>query len=251
MAGRLMSEIEPDAAGDPWLTVAEIAAELRLNPATIRLWISKGTLPATRAGRRKLLIRRSDLDRLLQDMRSEHPAGDPLPRLEGGYENRRSPPLSRRQLSTADVHSQRPTPGETEEIIRRIQLADEAWEQARAASDSPPPDAGFPYRLRALADACEQQGTWLLSAAQTLGFQWTPVSDRRDMVVSYELRPGANRPGPPPLWVEFDRRVQRLGIAMAGGWMYHVAWAYRDLAEVMRGISDALLADDPSEEDPR
>jgi excisionase family DNA binding protein len=245
-----MSEAGPDA-DNPWLTVAEIAAELRLNPATIRLWISKGTLPATRAGRRKLLIRRSDLDRLLQDMRSEHPAGDPLPRLEGGYEGRRSPPLSRRQLSSADIHGRRPNPGETEEIIRGIQLADEAWVRAHTASESPPPDAGFPHRLRALADACERQGTWLLSAAQTLGFEWTPVSDRRDMVVSHELRPGANRPGPSPLWDEFDRRVQRLGIAMAGGWMYHVAWAYRGLAEAMHGISAALLAEDPSREDSR
>ncbi len=127
-----------------------------------------------------------------------------------------------------------------EEIIRGIQLADEAWEQARAASESPPPDADFPRRLRALADACEQQAAWLLSAAQTLGFEWTPVSDRRDMVVSNELRPGANRPGPPPLWGEFDRRVQRLELAMTGSWMYYVAWAYRDLAEVMYAIADHL-----------
>jgi excisionase family DNA binding protein len=235
-----MSDGQPVAADDPWLTVAEIAAQLRLNPATIRLWISKGTLPATRAGRRKLLIRRSDLDRLLRDMRGEHPTGDPLPRPEGGYDDRRSPPLSRRQLSSADIHGYRPEPGEMEEIIRGIQLADEAWEQARAASESPPPDAGFPHRLRALADACEQQAAWLLSAAQTLGFEWTPVSDRRDMVVSHELRPGANRPGPPPLWGEFDRRVQRLELAMTGGWMYHVAWAYRDLSEVMHAIADQL-----------
>jgi len=51
---------------DPWLTVAEIASELRVNPATVRLWVSKGTLPATRAGQRKLLIRRSDLDAMLE-----------------------------------------------------------------------------------------------------------------------------------------------------------------------------------------
>jgi excisionase family DNA binding protein len=244
-----MSEAERNAADDdPWLTVAEIAAELRLNPATIRLWISKGTLPATRAGRRKLLIRRSDLDRLLRDMRSERPAVDPLPRLEGGYDRRRSPPLSRRQLSTADIHGHRPEPGEMEEIIRGIQLADEAWEQAQAASENPPPDAGFAYRLRGLAKASEQQGAWLLSAAQTLGFEWTPVLDRRGMVISHELRPGANRPGPADLWVEFDRGVERLGFAMATGRMYNVAWAYRDLAETMNAISNALFADVPSAE---
>jgi excisionase family DNA binding protein len=56
---------------DPWLTVAEIASELRVNPATVRLWVSKGTLPATRAGQRKLLIRRSDLDAMLEAIRSQ------------------------------------------------------------------------------------------------------------------------------------------------------------------------------------
>lgn len=40
-----MSDFDPDDTdSDPWLTVAEIAAQLRLNPATIRLWVSKGTL---------------------------------------------------------------------------------------------------------------------------------------------------------------------------------------------------------------
>ncbi|MGI8430363.1 MAG: helix-turn-helix domain-containing protein [Solirubrobacteraceae bacterium] len=45
--------------------MAEIAEELRVNPATVRLWVSKGTLPAMRAGQRKLLIRRSDLNHML------------------------------------------------------------------------------------------------------------------------------------------------------------------------------------------
>ncbi len=50
---------------DPWLTLAEIAAELRVNQATVRLWISRGQLDATRPGRRNLLVRRSELDRML------------------------------------------------------------------------------------------------------------------------------------------------------------------------------------------
>lgn len=79
--------------------LAEVAAGLRLNPATIRLWVSKGTLPATRAGRRMLLIRRSDLDRMLEVTRSENPAGGYLPQTEGpGYSIRLPPPQSRRQF---------------------------------------------------------------------------------------------------------------------------------------------------------
>ena len=64
------------------------------------------------------------------------------------------------------------------------------------------------------------------------------------MVISHELRPGGNRPGPPSVWAEFDRAVQRLGIAMEGGLMYNVAWQYRDLAAVMNEIADALLGED-------
>jgi hypothetical protein len=111
-----------------------------------------------------------------------------------------------------------------EQIIKGIQLADEAWDGARAASENAPPDSGFPYRVRGLAEACEQQAASLLRAAQTAGFEWTPLPDRRHMWISHELRAGANRPGLPALWAEFDRAVQRLGIAMEGRLMYNVAW---------------------------
>jgi len=65
------------------------------------------------------------------------------------------------------------------------------------------------------------------------------------MIVSPELRPGANRPGPPELWEQFDRAVQRLGIAMEGRIMYVVAFRYRDLAAVMHKIADLLLGETP------
>lgn len=58
-------EHDQDAPDDLWLTVAEIAEELRVNPATVRLWVSRGKLEAMRAGQRKLLIRRSELQRML------------------------------------------------------------------------------------------------------------------------------------------------------------------------------------------
>src|SRR5664279_4466837 len=60
-----MVDHEADTPDDPWLTLAEIAEELRMSPATIRSWISKGTLRAMRAGQRKWLVRRSELDRML------------------------------------------------------------------------------------------------------------------------------------------------------------------------------------------
>jgi excisionase family DNA binding protein len=237
---------EPEEVADPWLTVAEIAEELRVNPATVRLWVSKGTLPAKRAGQRKLLIRRSDLDRMLAVTRGEPPAPGYQPRArDPRYPRRPPPPQSIRQLSTADFHGYQAAPEQMQQILAELQLAEEAWEAAQAASDNAPPDPGFPHRVRALAQACERQARSLGDAARTEGFAWTPLPDRRHMILSHELHRGANRPGPANLWDEFDRAVQRLGIAMEGSVMYVVAFQYRDLAVVMHTIADLLLGEAP------
>jgi excisionase family DNA binding protein len=236
-----MSDGEAKDIDDPWLTVAEIAAELRVNPATVRLWISKGTLPAKRAGRRKLLILRSDLDQMIERTQRAGSASGFTPHVPGTYHWPGTPPLSWRQLSTADIHGRGAKPGEIEAIIAGIQRADATWAAAQAASENPPPDPGFPRRVLALAEACEEQASWLITAAQTEGFEWTPLANRRDVAISHELRPGANRPGPAELWNEFDRAVQRLGSALEGSLMYRVAWAYQGLAQVMHAIADVLL----------
>ncbi len=240
-----MSDVRPeDVEDDPWLTVAEIADELRVNPATVRLWISRGRLPAKRAGQRKLLIRRSDLDRMLEVASRESLGAGYQPRPRDA-QGRMGPPKSLSQLSTADIHSRKASVGETREIIEELQRAAELWQRSQEASENAPPDPGFPHRVRALAAACERQGAALARAGWTEGFAWTPLPDRRYMALSHELRPGGNRPGPPGLWAEFDRAVQRLGIAMEGNLMYTVAFAYRDLAAVMHKIADVLLGQTP------
>ena len=48
-----------------YLTVAEVADLLRLNPQTVRNWIDRGQLPAVRVGERRVRIRQSDLDEFL------------------------------------------------------------------------------------------------------------------------------------------------------------------------------------------
>jgi excisionase family DNA binding protein len=55
-----------DPPGETYLTVAEVAAILKLNQQTIRNWIDAGQLPAVRVGQRRVRIKRSDFDRLLQ-----------------------------------------------------------------------------------------------------------------------------------------------------------------------------------------
>jgi excisionase family DNA binding protein len=50
---------------ETFLTVAEIAEQLKLNPQTIRNWIDRGSLPAVRVGPRQVRVRESDLDAFL------------------------------------------------------------------------------------------------------------------------------------------------------------------------------------------
>jgi len=57
---------EPGNAEESFLTVAEVAELLKLNQQTVRNWIDQGSLPALRVGRR-VRIRRSDFDRLLEE----------------------------------------------------------------------------------------------------------------------------------------------------------------------------------------
>jgi excisionase family DNA binding protein len=50
---------------DEFLTVAEVAAILKLNQQTVRNWIDQGSLPALHVGRR-VRIRRADFEALLE-----------------------------------------------------------------------------------------------------------------------------------------------------------------------------------------
>jgi excisionase family DNA binding protein len=58
--------VDPGNAEESFLTVAEVAELLKLNQQTVRNWIDQGSLPALRVGRR-VRIRRSDLNRLLEE----------------------------------------------------------------------------------------------------------------------------------------------------------------------------------------
>ncbi len=59
---------------DSFLTVPEIAEELRYDPQTVRMWIRQGKLPAIRASNREYRVRRSDLDAMITIM---HANGGP------------------------------------------------------------------------------------------------------------------------------------------------------------------------------
>ena len=56
----------PDFANETFMTVAEVAAALRMNQQTIRNWIDAGQLPAVRIGRRVRVLR-SDFAALIDN----------------------------------------------------------------------------------------------------------------------------------------------------------------------------------------
>jgi excisionase family DNA binding protein len=67
-----------DASGDELMTVAEIAAVLKLNQQTIRNWIDQGKLPAVRIGR-AVRIKRADFEQLLTTAAGPATASDQPP----------------------------------------------------------------------------------------------------------------------------------------------------------------------------
>lgn len=245
-----MTDRELDPAEDPWLTIAEIAAELRVNPATIRLWVSKGKLKAKRAGQRKLLVQRSELNRMLEA--SSHRYDNvPRERQIPGHPRTLAPrrPVRVRSWSAYGVAKAKVPPEVMRDAVKELQEVGAVWDAALEASENAPPDPGFANRLRAIAEAAERQWDALSRAQVIPGFLWKPVPDTEEMILSNELRPGANRPGPELLWDSFDRTVDRLALAMEGNYAGLVSSEYRELASVLREIIEALGAgegDDPA-----
>jgi excisionase family DNA binding protein len=232
---------EPDPADDPWLTLAEIAEELRVNPATVRLWISRGRLKAMRAGQRKLLVRRSELDRMLA-LTDQSRAEPRQPRMPEPLRPVFSRPLAG-QVARARANMD---PAIIREAIKRMQEAEAVFETAVGASDNAPPDPGFPRRIRAVAEASLQRAEALSEASLIPGFRWTPVSDADPVIRSHELRPGGHRPGPPHMWQSYDMAVERLSIAVQGNVISLVADEFQEIGWVLNEIADALERSAPS-----
>jgi len=72
-----VSQNEPE---EEYLTVAEVAGNLKLNQQTVRNWIDRGELPALRVGRR-VRIKRSDYERYLSE---GYNGGTPPERVSAG-----------------------------------------------------------------------------------------------------------------------------------------------------------------------
>jgi excisionase family DNA binding protein len=223
----------PGSDADPWLTVAEFAEALRVRPVTVRSWITNGDLKATRAGKRKWLLRQSQLDQMGGDKRPA-PASQP----------------PRRRSTDRPVDEQRsparflPPVGTRESAAKLMELANESVRTAFEACEFAPPSAGYPDRLRALADGFEHLASTLIHWARTAGGSWAGRDDWKPEDFPYEIRRGGNRPRREGLWDRFDAAAAALGQAMVGTDIIALAGAFRDVADELLAVADQLADGD-------
>lgn len=227
-----MRTAEPEQPDDPWLTVAEIATELRCSPATIRSWISRGTLQAMRPGQRKLLVRRSEVDRLLARngaaVRPSEPgeAGQPT-------SDRRAPDSTSSLTWTAEDR-QAIDPEEW------LAVAHSQWSGALHASGMAPPDAWFGDRLQDIAESAARKADALTHFDDDEEMRWSNEPGSGSLTLSYELRPEADRPGPTELWARFDEIVGELGDALQEARAGAIRGTLEELSVVLHDIADSL-----------
>jgi hypothetical protein len=128
-------------------------------------------------------------------------------------------------------------------IMRAVRQASDGWAAAMRAHVMAPPDAGFASRLRALAEAAEEeQVTW--EHAHAAGLMWRPVPGAENAQPPYELRPGTGRRGPEELWARFDAAVASLNRAITGSDAAQVADAFGEMAEAANALAAAVVAED-------
>lgn len=227
---------DPDPPDDPWLTVAEFAQEMRVRPVTVRSWIAKGQLRATRAGQRKWLVRRSELARML----GQGDAVTALPPPPPAVRSAEFLELDDRPPEMWDRMAEEAMERELERQGQDYAMASYEWEIALEQSRMAPPDARFASRIRHIAQAAAGRAAAIRECMEDPGFVWKPIADSAGMTLSYELRPGGVRPGPKDAWDRVDRVVARLGIALEGDSASAVASALRDLSSAMTGVADAI-----------
>ncbi len=218
----MTSQTNNSAEGDQWLTVADFAQRMHVKPVTVRSWIAKGRLKATRSGERKWLIRNSELARMLhQDDGGAFLSS--MPQTEEEFEAR-----TQAALDSSNARYE--------------------WTVAVELSRLAPPDARFATRIRQIAQAASWRAAAIRNEVESGRKGWNPLNElEEDGPISYELRPDGNRPGPRDAWERFDRIVVRLRSAMKGESSSAVATAFDDLASAMNELADALITGKPKD----
>jgi hypothetical protein len=128
--------------------------------------------------------------------------------------------------------------------LKRMEIADQRWRAAIAESAFAPPDPGLPDRLRSISGAATAEAGVAREAAATPRLRWTPLPEGATAsYLSYELRPGGNRPGPGELWDHFDECVAELIRAQAGSEFAPIADAFASIAAAAAELADAIDAE--------
>lgn len=131
-------------------------------------------------------------------------------------------------------------PEDPRTTLRRMEIADRHWTVAIKTSADAPPDAGFAERLRAIAQAANGEAAVLKEADAHPNLAWTPAKPKRGVSLSYELRPGGNRPGSAALWGRFDAAVEQLLEAETGDQYGPIVQAFQKLSDVLYDLADSV-----------
>jgi hypothetical protein len=130
--------------------------------------------------------------------------------------------------------------------IEQHGLADRRWQAALELSAEAPPDLELASRLRAIADAAEQEAA-AFRHSDALGLGWRAQPNTRGRYLSYELRAGAawrRDRGSSELWERFDACVERLWEAFEGVALGAIARAFAAVSDVTRELADEIEAID-------
>ena len=117
--------------------------------------------------------------------------------------------------------------------IEQMREADGRWAAALRGLDS------YPHRLRALAEAAEEESR-ALTLADLANVTWQPRPGARKLRFPDEVQPAGDRPGPPAIWARFDRAVKQLGVALEGDSIKPIAEAFALLSRLAAELADSL-----------
>lgn len=119
------------------------------------------------------------------------------------------------------------------QAIDQLREADVRWKAALAGL------ASYPARLRALAEAAEEESR-ALTLAHLANVRWKPRPGASKLRFPYEVQPASGRPGPPATWSQFDDAVKELGLALEGDSMKALGEAFEHLAAIASELAEAL-----------
>jgi hypothetical protein len=123
-------------------------------------------------------------------------------------------------------------------VREQLGISESRWLDAVRDHAQPPPDAGFPRRLRALADAASQEQA-AYQYADREGFGWRPGPA---WIPPHELRPAQWRTSlaPADVWERFDEAIDTLSRARTGISVAAIARAFGALSFAAWSLADAI-----------